>query len=132
MRSAKLYLLSCLCLSLSSWTWAAPIEPEIRLLPQLCVITSAKPECAIQLKVEVQGVQQAQQLCLHTAEQQLSCQRHQPGAVTRFDLQITTSQNLELYLKTAEGQLLANSTLQLVQYQEVHKRHQRSYLWNML
>ncbi|ALZ75300.1 hypothetical protein ATY27_11240 [Rheinheimera sp. F8] len=111
---------------------AASATLQLQLLPQTCVITEQQPQCNIQLKVKVSGGAIPQQLCLFHGTVRHSCQRHSPQQSSWFEVSIHTDKNQHIYLKGQQGELLASAELMLVQYQSVHKRHKRGYLWNML
>jgi hypothetical protein len=105
---------------------------QLQLMPTTCVITEQQPLCKIQLQVLVAGGQTDQQVCLHSNNRQHDCHWHNPATGSSFSLNIDTDKSQVLLLKTSDGKLLASGELKLVQYQGVHKRHKRGYLWNML
>lgn len=110
---------------------AAPAELQLKLIPQTCVVTEQQPQCQIKARLLVTGGEH-QLVCLHQDTTQLSCQWHLPTQTTAFILDVHTGRNLPLWLKTPQGEVIASTTLQLVQFQGAHKRHKRGYLWNML
>ncbi|MDR7122792.1 DUF3019 domain-containing protein [Rheinheimera soli] len=110
---------------------AAPAELALKLIPQTCVVTEQQPQCQIKARLLVTGGEH-QLLCLYQDTTQHSCQWHLPGQTTVFTLEVDADSNLPLRLKTPQGQAIATTTLQLVQFQGAHKRHKRGYLWNML
>ncbi|MBY0417683.1 MAG: DUF3019 domain-containing protein [Pararheinheimera sp.] len=110
---------------------AAPAELTLKLIPQTCVVTDQNPLCQIKARLLVTGGEH-QQLCLHQASGQLSCQLHIPSQTTVFELEVNSATSLPLRLTTPEGDAVSATTLQLVQFQGAHKRHKRGYLWNML
>lgn len=111
---------------------AASAALRLQLLPQTCVITEQQPLCNIRLQVKVYGGEVPQQLCLYHGTIRHSCLQHAPGTSSTFEVKIQAEQNQVLQLKSNDGKLLASGELNLVQYQGVHKRHKRGYLWNML
>lgn len=118
-------------MALVSVAEAAPAELKLKLVPQTCVVTDQNPQCQIKARLLVQADVQ-QQLCLHQDTELHSCQWHIPGQTTAFELSINSDHSVQLQLKTPQGKAIASTTLQLVQFQGVHKRHKRGYLWNML
>lgn len=111
---------------------AASVALQLKLLPQTCVLTEQQPKCNIRLQVHVSGGTVPQQLCLFHGTVRHSCLHHLPQQSSLFELSIHTDKNQLIYLKSQQGELLASGELTLVQYQAVHKRHKRGYLWNML
>lgn len=111
---------------------AASTALRLQLLPQTCVITEQQPQCKIRLQVQVHGGEASQKLCLYHGSTRHSCQQHSPASSSTFEVNIQANQNQLLQLKNHDGELLASGELNLVQYQGVHKRHKRGYLWNML
>jgi|GEM_PF-4216949 len=111
---------------------AASAALRLQLLPQTCVITEQQPWCKIRLQVQVHGGDMLQQLCLYHGSIRHSCLQHSPDRSSTFEVNIQADQNQLLQLKNHSGELLASGELNLVQYQGVHKRHKRGYLWNML
>ncbi len=111
---------------------AASAALRLHLLPQTCVITEQQPLCKIRLQVQVHGGDVPQKLCLYHGSTRHSCQQHSPASSSTFEVNIQADQNQLLQVKNISGELLASGQLNLVQYQGVHKRHKRGYLWNML
>ena len=124
-------VIQCLSLTLMSVAEAAPAELQLKLIPQTCVVTEQDPQCQIKARLLVNGGTQ-QQICLHQNSARHSCQWHIPGQTTVFELSVNSGSSVPLRLKTPQGQAIASTTLQLVQFQGVHKRHKRGYLWNIL
>ncbi|WP_337879472.1 DUF3019 domain-containing protein [Rheinheimera sp.] len=109
----------------------AQTQLQLQLVPHICVVTEREPECNTEVKLLITGGE-PQEVCVLDHDNRPDCRQHQPPAQTEINLQIHTKTNLAVQVTSRQGQPLAKTQLQLVQFQGALKRHKRGYLWNML
>ncbi len=111
---------------------ALAAEPyRIQLLPQTCVISEKNPVCQIDLTVQVDGGEAAQ-VCLHIDSAASQCFWYEPTKTPSLVFAVQSEQDLTVRLTRTDGELLQQTMLQLMRFQDAKKRHKRGYVWSIL
>lgn len=120
---------SALCLLATPLSLLA--EPLL-FTPQACIVTEANSPCLLQLTIETTSPID-EPSCVYRSDmpQALTCmQTLQPQQKIQLTLQIT--QAIELAVRTADGRLVAQQTIDYATYQPVTTRRRRGLGWNLL
>lgn len=122
-------------IAMLSWLTSAQLsaaEPlHLKLVPNTCITTEQKPQCAIKLRLTLTGGS-TQAICIQLANQPKQCQQHLSKTTSEFMLNVDTTVDVPIVLTDDAGQVLQQTQLQLVRYQSPSKRHKRGYVWNLL